>query len=74
MAVEANTLSTRMQLKYIDGVDVDGNNIIKTKSYSNVKADATDQSIYDIASAMSALQTKTLEGVHKVMDVVLIDV
>ncbi|MFZ7133063.1 MAG: DUF1659 domain-containing protein [Eubacteriales bacterium] len=74
MAIEANTLSTRMQLKLVDGVDDQGNDIIRTKTYSNVNADATDEDFYDIAEAISALQTKNLAGVHKVVDVVLIEV
>lgn len=74
MAIESNTLSTRMQLRFIDGVDENGNDVVKSKSYSNVKNTATDEDIYDVANAMAALQTKTVEGVRKVVEVMIVEV
>ncbi|RBP44179.1 DUF1659 domain-containing protein [Garciella nitratireducens] len=72
MAVEANIISTKMQLKLNTGLDEKGKEIIKTKTYSNVKPDAKDQVIYDIASSLAVLQQHDLEEIHRVNDTILI--
>ncbi|MPW26983.1 DUF1659 domain-containing protein [Alkalibaculum sp. M08DMB] len=74
MPVEANIFSSRLQIRYNVGVDEKGNNIIRSKTYSNLKADVTDEAIYEVATAISDLQTNTLEEVHKIQDVMIIQV
>lgn len=74
MAVEANTVDTRMQLKLNTGVDQEGNPVIRTKSYSRVKPAAEDQAIYDVGNSLAGLQDHLLEEVHRVNDVVLINI
>ncbi|MFZ7121887.1 MAG: DUF1659 domain-containing protein [Eubacteriaceae bacterium] len=74
MAIDSTVNTSKLQLKYNYGIDGNGNNIIKSKTYSNVKTDVADQSIYDVASAISALQSNTLEGIHKVQDIILVEV
>lgn len=71
MAVEANIVSCKMQLKLNTGLDENGKEIIKTKTYSNVKSDAQDQGIYDVGSSLAALQDHALEEIHRVNDMVL---
>ena len=74
MAVESNVFSSKMQLRYNYGVDEKGNPMIKAKTYANVTSEATDQAIYDVAAAIATLQSNTLEEVHKIQDVMLVNV
>lgn len=73
MAVETNKVSTRMQLKLKTGVNEGGKDIIKNKTYSGVKVSADDQSIYDVANVLGGLQDYELAEIHKLEDVVLVD-
>ena len=36
--------------------DSTGNTIVKSKTYSNIKPEATSQAIYDVATALEGLQ------------------
>ncbi len=71
MAVEANIANCKMQLKLNTGLDENGKEIIKTKTYSNVKSDAQDQGIYDVGSSLAELQDHALEEIHRVNDMIL---
>lgn len=55
MAVISSLANTSLAIKYKDGVDAAGKDVIKTKKYSNVKVDAVDQDLYDTAAALSSL-------------------
>lgn len=71
MAIETNIVSTRMQLKLNTGLDQEGKEIIRTKTYSNVKAEADNQNIFDVASSLASLQEHGLHQVHRVDDIIL---
>ena len=47
--------------------DSTGNTIVKSKTYSNIKPEATSQAIYDVATALEGLQE------FPVLEVVKID-
>jgi len=42
-------------MKYKEGVDVNGKDIIKSKKFSNIKVTATAQNIFDTAAAFGPL-------------------
>ena len=63
MAAKATKLSSRLVLKYIDGVDAKGNDVIKTQRFAKVKTIATEQDILDVALEMEKLLGKTLNEV-----------
>jgi hypothetical protein len=65
MAVMSNPMASGLQLKVATGVDGDGKDIIKTRSYNNVKASAVDQDVFDVANSMAGLQKNTLKQVIK---------
>lgn len=66
MAVLAikNLSSIKLKLNY--GVDKNGKAITKNKSFSNVKSDATDENIFDVANALAELQDHSLIDIIKV--------
>jgi hypothetical protein len=55
MAVQSTRVNTALALKYKTGVDASGNDILKTKKFSNVKVIAPDQNIFITAEALSSL-------------------
>lgn len=65
MAVITNFQSKKVQIKYMTGVTPEGKDIVKTKTYSGVKSDATDQDIYDVAGTIIGLQNYTAQEVRK---------
>ncbi|AKA69310.1 DUF1659 domain-containing protein [Clostridium scatologenes] len=60
MAAKATKLETTMILKYKDGVDKNGKDVIKKQSFSKVKTSAADQDIFDVAKQFETLLGKTL--------------
>ncbi|CAB1262597.1 conserved hypothetical protein [Clostridiaceae bacterium BL-3] len=61
MAVNSIMLQTSVVLRYKDGLDDQGKEIIKGQRFSNVKIDASDQDIYDVAKEIEKLLGKTLD-------------
>ncbi|AKA67211.1 DUF1659 domain-containing protein [Clostridium scatologenes] len=60
MAAKATKLETAMILKYKDGVDKNGKDVIKKQSFSKVKTSAADQDIFDVSKEFEKLLGKTL--------------
>jgi len=63
MPVNIINQSSRVRLRFIDGVDGEGREKLVSRSYSNVKAEANDTDVYEVAVDMSELQTKPLKTV-----------
>ncbi|HZK35125.1 MAG TPA: DUF1659 domain-containing protein [Bacillota bacterium] len=66
MALEVNPLSSRLQLQLDYGVNEDGRPITRTKSYSNIKPEADNESVYNTAQALAGLQSRTLIVVRRI--------
>ncbi len=73
MAVVSEAKDSKLRIKYIEGIDGDGNNIVKTKTYSNVKAGSADADVYLVADAMMTLQSKTVEEIARIDEEELVD-
>lgn len=56
MAVIANSLDSRLQIQLHLGVDGDGKDVTRTKTYSRIKGEASDQDLYDVANSLVGLQ------------------
>lgn len=63
MAATATKLSSTLVLKYIDGVDAEGKDIIKSQRFSKVKVTAAEQDLLDMALEIEKLLGKTLNEV-----------
>lgn len=57
---------SQLRLEHDNGV-VDGKQRIKAKTLSNIKVDASDDSLYAVGTAVSALSTKEVLNVKKVV-------
>jgi hypothetical protein len=55
MAVKSTLIDSALTLKYKEGIDSNGDDIIKSKKFSNVKVTATDENVYAVAAAFSPL-------------------
>ena len=56
MAVSETKNASSLKLKFDCGMNDDGKTVIKSRTYPNVKADATSQDVFDVAKALVDLQ------------------
>ena len=56
MAVSETKNASSLKLKFDCGMNDDGKTVIKSRTYSNIKADATSQDVFDVARALVDLQ------------------
>jgi len=66
MAVTNVPVGSVLRLQLQTGVDGNGDPIIRSKSLSNVKTDALDQDVFDVAQALVQLQEHILENVLRI--------
>ncbi|MDW8802218.1 DUF1659 domain-containing protein [Clostridium sp. A1-XYC3] len=63
MAATATKLSSSLIIKYIDGMDSKGKEIVKKQSFSKIKTSAAEQDLFDVAKEIEKLIGKTLDEV-----------
>ena len=72
MAVVNEFLSNKIVTRLNYGM-VDGKEVIKSKSYANIKVSATNPDIYQTATAIAALQVPALEDVQLIRQDLIFD-
>ncbi|MCT8137590.1 DUF1659 domain-containing protein [Anaerobacillus sp. CMMVII] len=60
-----NILQTRLTLHFYGGVDGEGKEIFKTKTFPNVDNTATSEQLKRAAQALASLQQYTLETITR---------
>lgn len=73
MAIIQMPGASRLVLTLDDGVDNEGNPRTKTKSFNNVKPDASDEALFNVANSLAPLQTRTLISIDRHDQAELID-
>jgi hypothetical protein len=73
MAVQNTVVKSALTLKYKEGVDESGKDIIKAKKFANVKTDAADQDIYSVANALTPLMKYPVLDIVRSDDSILIN-
>jgi hypothetical protein len=63
MALESRAFPSTLQLVYDMGTDEDGKKLSRRRSYSNVKSEAADQDLFDVALAIVGLQANVINQV-----------
>ena len=63
MAATASKLNSTLVVKYKDGVDKKGKEIIKKQRFAKVKPAATEQAVYDTALEIEKLLGRKLDEV-----------
>jgi len=66
MAVNTVLKSSKIKLELQNGLDDQGKEIIKSKTLSSVKTDATDEGIYDSMVSITELQQLPLMAVKRI--------
>ena len=65
MAVISSPNASSIKVKFDQGTNLDGDRIIKTKTYSSVKSAASNEDIMAVVNAIVALQDHTLSAVNR---------
>lgn len=66
MAVNSIATGSVLRLQLQTGVDNNGDPVYRTKSLNNIKPEAADQDIFDVAGALAGLQQHVLADVLRV--------
>ena len=66
MPVASSPLGSRLQLRLRIGFTEDGKPILRTRSYANLKSDASDEDLYQTALELAGLQVHELEIIRRV--------
>lgn len=66
MAVIATPNASSLKIKFDCGIDMDGNSLMKTNTYSPIKSIASNDDIMAVTNAIVSLQKHDLESVTKV--------
>ena len=61
----------RMRLQVIAGMDPDGNEILRSRTVSNLKFEAEDANIHMVASVLGSLIATPIKQVTRIEEVVL---
>ena len=73
MAVNANPVDSRLQLRLNVGQDTEGNPVYSSRSYANVKPLASDQAVFSVGNSLAGLQEHVLEEVRRITEYVLVE-
>lgn len=73
MPVVKNNLKSKLKLVSIVGVDEDSKNVLKSKTFSNVKAAVENETLYNIGLVISDLQTYELSNIVRLDEFELLD-
>ncbi|MEA5093437.1 MAG: DUF1659 domain-containing protein [Sedimentibacter saalensis] len=63
MAVIANQADSKLKLVFNAGLDEENKDIMKNKTFANVKPAVTNETLYNLAVSMSDLQSYTLSKI-----------
>jgi len=66
MAIITTKNASSIKLSLDCGVDGKGKTVIKSKSFNNLKSDATDDDIYEVIESTIGLQDFTLLKVNRI--------
>lgn len=65
MAVNSDKVSSQFQLVFQEGLDGEGNAILRTKSFNNVKVESTADQLHSVAAALEPLQQYTIYAMER---------
>ena len=69
MAVLETPLGSTLRITLETGFDLDGSPINKNRNFRNVKPNATNQDVFDVANLLVSLQQHTLSAVQRIDEV-----
>lgn len=66
MAVVSTPNASSIKVKFDHGTNLNGDRIVKTKTFSSIKSDALNEDIMAVVNALAAMQQHTLTGTNRV--------
>ena len=66
MAIISIANASSIKVKFDQGEDLNGDRIVKTRTYSSVKPNASSEDIVSVITTLSALQQHTLVGLNRI--------
>lgn len=66
MPVSSVPQNSKALLMVQTGTDTDGKPVVKTRTYNNIKAAATDENVYSVMSGIASLQEFPIAGLKRV--------
>ena len=66
MAVISTPNSSSVKVKFDHGTDINGDRVIKTKTFSSIKSSASNDDIMAVVNALVGLQQHTLSATNRV--------
>ncbi len=61
----------RLRMRVLTGIDVHGNNIISSRTFSNLKLDATDEALGNVGTVIAGLIENPVESFTRIDEFVL---
>ncbi len=58
--------ASRIRLQFVESRDPEGNEKLSSKSYSNLKPEAEDLSVYNVATSIVGLQEKEIKAIVRI--------
>lgn len=71
MAINLTPLTTKLKMQFDGGLDGDGKQIVKSKTYSKVKPTASNEDIYAVATSLASVQSLPIVSVRRLEEVEL---
>ena len=71
MAIISTSNASSVKVKFDHGTDLNGDRIIKTKTYSSIKSSASNENIMAVVNALVGLQQHYLSGLNRVDNISL---
>ena len=66
MAVVSTPNASSIKVKFDHGTSLDGDRIIKSKTFSSVKSTSSDENILAVVNAIAGLQKHTLSSINRI--------
>ncbi|MEW9077265.1 DUF1659 domain-containing protein [Terrisporobacter glycolicus] len=66
MAVVSTPNASSVKVKFDHGTDLNGDRIVKTKTFSSIKSGASNENIMAVVNALVEMQQHTLSGTNRV--------
>ena len=66
MAVVSTPNASSVKVKFDHGTDLNGDRIVKTKTFSSIKSGASNDNIMAVVNGIAAMQQHTLSGTNRV--------
>lgn len=73
MAVISTPVDSKLKISVQTGLDEEGNVILRTRSYNNVKTTASNEDLMDVARQLSDLQIHPVNAIYKVIESELVE-